>query len=169
MAAGEDLLPMLDSLEAHDAVTLTPVERMLLATDGTVTHMLEALTRAHVGVDILDRTVDGATLTREVALRRSLDGSVLTWARSEVNTYPLPMEVEEALVSGDKGIGDVLREHYAEQRREITDMGVAWSDDDDLPRFIDDGSTLYLRRTYKVYSDESNIMKITEWFPKGLF
>lgn len=168
MGTGSDIRGMLDALEGHDAVSLSPVERLLLATDGTVTHMLEALTRGNVTVDILNRRVRGSTLTREVALRRG-DGSTLVWARSRVNTMPLDIETEDALVDGDIGIGDLLREECAETRREITDMEPVWSDDEGRPSFINCGSVLYLMRTYDIYSDGNRMMTISEWFPKGLY
>jgi chorismate-pyruvate lyase len=167
----EDVNPLdlFDSLEDHRAVRLSPVERLLLATDGTVTHMLEALTRGAVDVDILNRWVDGATLHREVALRRGSDGSVLAWAHSRVSTYPLETEMESRLVEGHVGIGDLLREEYAETRRELVGMDVAFAGDGDLPRFVDARSTCYLERTYRVYGDGQRLMSITEWFPKGMF
>jgi beta-ribofuranosylaminobenzene 5'-phosphate synthase len=169
MGAGEDIRAMLDTMEEHDAVSLSPVERLLLATDGTVTHMLEALTRGPVNVDILNRQVNGSTLTREVVLRRGADGSPLVWARSKVNTYPMDMEMTDALVEGDIGIGDLLRQEYAETRREITGMEPAWEDTTACPDFINDGSVLYLKRTYRVYSGGDRIMTIEEWLPKGLY
>lgn len=169
MIADGELNTMLNRLEQHDAVSLSPVERLLLATDGTLTHMLEALTRGHVEVDIQNRAVDGATLTRQVVLRRNRDGTPLVWAESKVNTYPLDTEMEDALVDGDIGIGDLLRDEYAETRREILGMAAVWEPDDDLPDFIGGSSPLYLERSYKIYSDGDRIMTITEFFPKGVF
>lgn len=160
---------MLDALESDPAVACTPVERLLLSTDGTVTHALEALTRGEVNVDILKREVHGSTLHRQVVLRRGRDDSPLVWAESEVNTRPMDMEMEDALVAGDIGIGDLLREQYAETRREILSMEPARTDDGGFPRFINGGSYLYLKRTYRVYSDGDRLMEITEYFPKGLF
>lgn len=169
MGVGEDIRAMLDAVEARDSVRLTPVERMLLSTDGTVTHTLEALTRTDVEVRIHNRETNGSTLEREVSLRRGSDGSPLAWAESHVNLTPLSIEMEDELVNGDIGIGDLLRDQYAETRREITSMGSEYSDSAAFPTFIDAASLLYLRRSYNVYSDETRIMTIAEWFPKGLF
>jgi beta-ribofuranosylaminobenzene 5'-phosphate synthase len=169
MAAGDDVRAMLESVEARDGVELSPVERLLMATDGTVTHMMEALTRAPVDVDILDRTTNGGQLNRRVALRRSSDGSALVWADSAVRLYPLDRETEDALVEGDIGIGSLLREECAETRREILDMDAVWYDSGEFPEFINGTSTLYLRRSYRIYNDGAHIMDITEYFPKGLF
>lgn len=169
MGAGEDIRAMLDSLREDGGVHPTPVERLLLATDGTVTHMLEALTNDTVEVDIIDRTVEGASLHREVCLRRANDPSPLVWARSEVNLYPLDDEMADTLVAGDVGIGDLLRDKYAETRREIISMRSVWRDDDEIPDFISGGSVLFLKRTYAIYSDDHRLMEIEEWFPKGIF
>lgn len=160
---------MLEGVEAYEPVNLTPVERLLMATDGTVTHMLEALTRGPVDVDIIDRSVHGGSLIRKVVLRRRHDDSALTWAQSEVNLYPLDEDMESALVEGDIGIGDLLRDTYSETRREVVEMDAIWAGDQQFPAFIDNGSVLYLKRTYHVYSDENRIMEITEYFPKGIF
>lgn len=169
MATGEAIREQLASVEAHDGVTLSPVERLLLATDGTVTHMLEALTRGPVVVNIIDRSVSGSTLDRQVVLEREQDGSRLVWAESAINLYPLDPDIEDALVRGDIGIGQLLRREYAETRREIVEMDAVWHDGAEFPAFIDGHASLYLRRTYEVYSEGNRIMTITEWLPKGLF
>lgn len=169
MASGEAIRELLAGVEAHDGVTLSPVERLLLATDGTVTHMLEALTRGPVTVNILNRDVSAGSLDRQVVLEREQDGSPLVWAESDVNLYPMDAAMEDELVRGDIGIGDLLREQYAETRRELVLMEPVWHDTADFPAFIDGHSALYLKRTYKVYSDGDRIMTITEFFAKGLF
>lgn len=169
MGRGERIRSMIESVEEHDGVELSPVERLLLATDGTVTHMLESLTRGEVDVDILSREARGSTLNRQVVLRRSRDGSTLVWASSDVNLYPLAEEMTDRLVNGDIGIGDLLREEFAETHREIVDMQPVWYDTAEFPSFIEDASVLYLKRKYKVYSGGDRIMTISEYFPKGLY
>lgn len=169
MTAGEELRAMLDGVAARDGVSLSPVERLLLTTDGTVTNALEALTRGEVTVDILNRDVKGSTLHREVALRRDVDGSALAWAESRTNLYPLDTDIEDSLVNGQIGIGDLLREKYAETRREVEEMDAVWHDTQDFPDFITGTSAMYLRRTYKIHSGGDRIMTITEYFPKGLY
>lgn len=169
MASGEKIRALLDSVESEGAVTLSPVERLLMATDGTVTHMLEALTRGEVYVKILSREVYGGTLERDVVLRRAQDQSNLVWARSHVNLYPLDVEMEDELVDGSMGIGDLLRAEYEETRREVVEMRAVREGDEELPTFIDGHSHLYLARKYKIHSEGARIMTIWEYFPKGLF
>lgn len=169
MATGEALLEMLMSVEEADGVTLSPVERLLLATDGTVTHMLEALTRGPVNVEILSRDVSGGVLDRKVVLTREQDGSRLVWAESDIYLRPLPATLEDALVAGDIGIGHLLSRKYAETRREIIAMDVARPADPAFPAFIDGAAPLYLTRTYRIYAAGNRLMEIREFFPKGLF
>jgi len=168
MGVGEDIRSMLDGVEAHDAVSLSPVERLLLATDGTVTHMLEALTRGPVGVEILDRALNGDDLSRHVVLRQQHDGSSLAWAWSEVDTSGLDSDVTERLVSGDIGIGHLLREEYAETHRTVIAMEPVWADDAGVPSWVGGERGLYLKRRYKIQSGGETIMEICEWFPKGV-
>ena len=160
---------MVQEVEGVSGLALSPTERLLLATDGTVTHMLEALTKQPVNVEILDRSVSGSTLDRQVVLRRETDGSNLVWAESEVNLFPLDMELEDELVNGDIGIGHLLRQEYEETQRKIRGMEAVWTTEATFPDFIDGHSAVYLKRTYTIHSDGQRIMEITEWFPKGLF
>lgn len=157
---------MLEDIESQPNVSLTPVERLLLSTDGTVTHALEALTRSPVEVDIIHRTVEDGVLERVVALKR--DGQeTLVYAESQVYLDRLDNGVAEELVDGDAGIGDLLREVHAETAREVETMATEWvpGDDDRLPGV----GTLALRRTYSIISGEKAIITITELFPKGRF
>lgn len=169
MAAGEHLREMLSSLESDSSIRLSPVERLLLSTDGTVTHALEALTRSPVEVDILDRTVEDGNVTRKVVLRKGPGGDSLAWAVALVGTDALPEEVARPLVEGDVGIGHLLREQGPETRRRIVAMGSVWEDSPDRPDFITDDAVLHLRRTYEVYVDGRMAMTIEEYFPKGLY
>lgn len=169
MASGEAIRDLLASVEAHDGVVLSPVERLLMATDGTVTHMLEALTRGPVDVEILSREVNGGVLDRKVVLKRAQDGSKLVWADSDVYLHPLDAHLEDQLVRGDVGIGHLLRQEYTETRRELVDMFPVWADTEQCPAFVDGSAPLYLSRTYHVYSGGQRVIKIRELFPKGLF
>lgn len=160
---------MVQQVEGMSGLALSPSERLLLATDGTVTHMLEALTKQEVNVDILQRETNGGSLDRQVVLRRESDGSALVWAESEVRLFPLADEMEDALVGGDIGIGDLLRQEYEETRRQIHSMEAVWPTKGSFPDFIDGHSACYLKREYSVYSDGQRLMTIREYFPKGLF
>lgn len=169
MAVGADIRAMIDMVESEPGVRLSPTERLLLATDGTVTHMLEALVRGHVEVDILNRNVVDTTLMRDVVLRRGATGTPLVWARSLVYLDRLPGEVADELVSGDTGIGDLLRNECEETRRQIETMDCLTVGEDDIPTFVAADADQYLVRKYNIYSGGSEVMTITELFPRRNF
>lgn len=169
MGVGANIRAMIDTVEDTDGITLSPVERLLMATDGTVTHMLEALTRGHVLVDIINRDVIDGTLHRDVVLREARDGSPLVWAASNVPLDRLDDRVADELAEGTMGIGDLLREQAAETHRTITDMRVRSRKDAKLPPFVTGSAGVYLERTYNVRSDGERIMTITEYFPRDRF
>ncbi len=161
----ESIRSMLVTLERDADLTLSPIERLFLATDGTVTHMLEALTRGDVSVSILDRAVADNRLFRTVALVPDAERNPLVWARSTVRLSPLADTVADELVDGEIGIGDVLREECTETRREIVEMNVH-STANRFPSFVESDAACLLERTYQIYTADTRIMTITEYFPK---
>lgn len=169
MGVGEDIRSMLTDVEELGNIQLSPVERLLLATDGTVTHMLEALTRGRVDVDIIGRQVRDGALDRRVVLRRGHDAQPLVWAESQVVLDRLREDVADELAHGEKGIGDLLRNEHSETHREIVTMDVDTPDSPTFPAFIEHPLDLYLRRVYTIESHGQKIITITEWFPHGQF
>ena len=161
---------MLISLEQSGGVRLSPLERLLLSTDGTVTHMLEVLTRREVSVRILDREVSGEQLHRTVALECESESVPLIWAQSKIQLSPLADALARELVDGDIGIGHVLDEECTETRRTITEMAVRF-DDVTYPSFVEGNPAsdpaCLLERTYQIYTADTLIMTITEFVPKG--
>ncbi|WP_440765841.1 chorismate--pyruvate lyase family protein [Natronorubrum sp. DTA7] len=161
----ESIRSMLVTLERDADLTLSPIERLFLATDGTVTHMLEALTRGDVSVTILDRSVADSRLFRTVALVPDTEQNPLVWARSTIRLSSLADSVADELVDGEIGIGDVLREECTETRREIVEMNVH-SAANRFPSFVESDAVCLLERTYQIYTADTRIMTITEYFPK---
>jgi chorismate-pyruvate lyase len=158
----------LDEVEMDLDRRLSDVERLLLSTDGTVTHMLEVHIDGPVEVDIQDRSVSGSTLTRRVVLRDSSTAAPLVWAESSVNLHPLSTELEDELVHGDTGIGDLLRDEYVDTHREIVDIQAISPDDYADGSFPPPDYSTFVERTYKIYSGNDRLMTITEWFSVGL-
>ena len=160
----ESIRSALTTLEREHGVALSPAERLLLATDGTVTHMLEALTGREVSVAILDREVTGGRLHRTVALEYGPDDRPLVWARSTIRLSVLEPSVADELVDGDVGIGHLLRDGETETRREIVDVDVRPAGE--FPPFVETDASRLLERTYRIYADRDRLMTITEYFPK---
>jgi chorismate-pyruvate lyase len=169
MAVGSDLRAMLDRLEPEGNSRISPVERLLLSTDGTVTHAVEALTKASINVHPVSRRQRGETLLRDVYLEREDNGERMVYAHSEVALEHVEDGIAEELVNGERGIGSMLRNRGAETHRQINSMKMRTSSDPELPMFVGTGSHEYLERTYSVYSDGVELMIITEWFPRSMY
>ncbi len=164
-AADESVRSMVVDLEREAGLTLSPIERLFLSTDGTVTHMLEALTRREVSIDILHREVTGNRLYRTVALECDSGRTPLVWARSTIRLSPLEESIADELVDGDIGIGHVLREECAETRRTIAEVNARF-DGEGFPSFVESDAACLLERTYRIHAASAHIMTITEFFPK---
>ena len=147
--------------EAETGIELAPAERLLLVTDGTVTHMLEALTRGPVAVVIVDRDETGGVLHRQVRLETDA-GAVLLWAESTIHVECLPSVLRGQLVNGDIGIGQALRDARIDTHRDIGSFGYLSSAHDGFPAFIQAQQDL-IRRTYRVHANGVAMMTITEY------
>lgn len=150
--------------EEQAGVELGAAERLLLVTDGTVTHMLEALTREPVEVSIIERKEEHGVLDRQVRLETT-SGEVLLWARSEIELKHLPELVRTNLVNGDIGIGRALRNAGIDTRREIGSFDFIPADHQQFPSFVSDQQNL-IKRTYRVHTSGTRVMTITEYFSR---
>lgn len=169
MAVGPELRAMLDQLEGECSSRLSPVERLLLSTDGTVTHAVEALTKTYIDVRPIARKTDDGTLHRDAALTREDNGDQMVYARSKINLDHVDDAVADELVRGEKGIGDLLRDRGAETHRRIHEMNARKASDEEMPAFVGTFSAEYLERRYTVHSDDEELMEITEWFPRSKY
>lgn len=151
---------------------LTPVEpgalaafaRVLLITDGTVTHML----RAHFGepvevsVEAHDFTAPaqgnpwlgtlpgGEVLVRDVTLSGASSGRLFARARSHIALDRMTPEMREDITTMRRSIGNVLLAHFSENRRELLWHGLTGHG--------------CLERTYRVIAGGEPLMVITETF-----
>lgn len=168
MTQGDDVRRMIREVESDSRTTLNSVERLLMATDGTVTHMLEALTRGEVSVTILHRSVENGVLSREVVLEREVDGSRLVWSDSDIYLDVIDGNTANELVDGEVGIGDLLRSTYADTWRRVVDMKRVTRDVWGVPQYIDSNTNAFLYREYEVHSGGDVLMVIREYFPRGV-
>ncbi|MFC7079009.1 chorismate--pyruvate lyase family protein [Halorussus caseinilyticus] len=151
-----------------DDETFSTVERLILTHDGTVMRLLETLTGQSVDVDIVTRTVREDMLYRHVKLKPPGDSEPLAWAESEVDLASLDAEYADELREGNVGIGKLFREQRSETFRELVDVGLVTADDR-RPSFVEPDAEVLFERTYDIYHDDTDIMTITEYFPKGEF
>lgn len=161
---------------------LTPFQRALIVTDGTVTRLIEAYTLAPVEVVLLHQTkhtlssehiwldlpAGSHVITREVVLQTSTIGDdtpkTQAYATSLIVPQHLPKGILDGLESDPAGLGGILQNSGLETRREL--LWCCCEITRDLPESIAhlEGKPL-LSRTYRVFANKKPIMLITEKFP----
>ncbi len=146
---------------------LSPVLRMLVVTDGTVTELLEAYFLEPIGVRKLGplrlEERQERVYEREVLLVGESSRRVYVHAHSTILLDRLDAPLREGLLQTDKGIGRLLREAHMETFREL---GPYWTEPAG-PLAVCIGvlpSATLLGRTYVVFCREQPIMRITERF-----
>jgi chorismate-pyruvate lyase len=142
---------------------------MLLNTDGSVTSLLEASFGARVAVETQTNTVVDGRLRRSAVLRLASDGRPLLRASSEIALECLPASARQALLTGERPIGTVLREARLETRRELTPYNSDTATAEDAAELgVVQGSPVF-QRTYRIVSRGRRLATITERFPASLF
>ena len=155
------------------------IPRILLATDGTLTHILEAYADELVQLVKLsqslvtepeDRLPFGLAageraLRRVILLRGSTSGATFIHADSVVMLDRLPEGVADALLTTERPIGKLLAERRTETFREISG---AWEECHELiaAHFGLTSNDPLLARTYRIVSGGRPIAWITETFPE---
>ena len=161
---------------------LTPFQRGLLVTDGTVTRLIEAYALAPVEVVLLHQAKQtlctehiwlelppGAhVIAREVVLQTPSSDKytpkIQAYATSLIVPQHLPKSILDGLESDPAGLGGILQNSGLETRREL--LWCCCETARDLPEAIAhlEGEPL-LSRTYRVFANKKPIMLITEKFP----
>ncbi len=160
----------------------TPIQRILLVTDGTVTEILEAYTgesmrliKLYEELVTLDADLPGLDLVagqqvlrRKILLQGKMSLTNFLYADSYVALDRLDDWMRHGLLESHKPIGFLMQERKLETFREIVSCG----------REVADGLAPYfgvserdgmIWRTYKVLSGGQPIMLITEKFPEAHF
>ena len=168
--------------EDLDIEAMPPFLRTLLITDGTVTKSLEAffwepVVVENLGQELIKLSKDqdwlgmksgDAGLQREVRLKGVQTENVYAYAKSILKLDLLPQQIQDDLLSGKIGIGEMLRERGLETYREIMDIGREI--DKSLAAVIgDSGGGELIYRTYRVFINHEPMMLITEKFPYRLY
>ncbi len=165
-----------------DFDALSMVQRILLATDGTVTHILEVYAGeimslvkiSHSAVtDPGERAGYGLRegergLRRVILLKGSRSDVVFVYADSVVMLDRLHPLVADGLLTTDTPIGKLLWRCRAETFREIV---AAWEDRDERAAacFGLGPEAPLLARTYDIVQNGRPIARITEKIPKAAF
>ncbi len=161
---------------------LSPFQRALLVTDGTVTRFIEgyqltpvqvvllyqARRKLHNHHNWLEMPTGGNIIAREIVLQSpSTDNQtpkIHAYAVSQIVHERLPQSVVNGLDAGINGLGVLLHHSQLETRRDLLWWGVERVTG--LPSTIAyyEG-TPFLSRTYRVVADRKPLMLITEKFP----
>jgi beta-ribofuranosylaminobenzene 5'-phosphate synthase len=159
---------------------LSPVQKMLLGTDGSVTCLLEVVTGSPVEIETLVQKVVAADEAvsselevepgdevnyRVVKLKNSLSGETLIHATSFTPIKRLEDRFRCDLMRADIPIGTILKKHRIESRRDLLSVR-ALSDAGELKRVFNVfGKEPMLSRDYKIIRHGQPLMAITETFP----
>ncbi len=161
--------------------TLSPFQRALLVIDGTVTKFIEAYTLEPLTIERIVHRLgtlptdepwlglkQGApVIFREVVIRGRYSRTFFCHAVSMVAPDRLPERVRESLQIQGEGIGRLLNDTELETRREIL-----WFGRERLktlpPAIQTDGTSDFIRRTYRIIAHAAPIALINERFPYAL-
>ena len=171
-------------LEDINLSRLTPFQRALLVTDGTVTQFIEAYTLSPVNIVRLHQErqttctdnpwleVPRGTgvIARHVILqterRAGRPPTIHVYATSLIVLNRTPPVIREGLALESEGLGKLLQHSGLETRRDLLWCGLERPKD--LPAVLGhlEGKP-FLTRTYRIVADGQPIMLINEKFPLG--
>jgi beta-ribofuranosylaminobenzene 5'-phosphate synthase len=167
-----------------EAGYLSPLQTILLLTDGSVTTLLEAICGDEVSVTTLSQVVASASEEmsvaleiepgelvnhRAVVLKNSRTDEVLVYAVSYTPLCRLEPEFRDDLMRADIPIGKILKKHDIESRREIMDIGICPPKESYIRFFGKSDSDSFVFRTYRIIREDKPLMAIKEIFPVTSF
>lgn len=153
---------------------LSNTQKILLATDGSVTRILDVL-KGEVGVKTLVQEFQKADGHISKKLDISEGDNInyrvvvigtdepLIYAISYIPVDRLTNNFKEDLIRADIPIGRILKKHDVESRREVESVGVEEPDDELKKIFKTDA--LMLTRTYNIIRNNEILIQIKETFP----
>lgn len=163
---------------------LSPVQKILLGTDGSVTNLLEIITGNAVTIQTRIQKVipadagiaqdleihEGDRVNyRVVEIKNQDSPDVLIYAVSYTPIDRLSPDIRQDLMRADIPIGKILKEHHLETRREITDAYVRAADQDLSEVFRIFKQESLLNRQYRIFHEDKPLISIQETFPYNRF
>jgi beta-ribofuranosylaminobenzene 5'-phosphate synthase len=163
---------------------VSPVQKFLLGTDGSVTQLLESVTGKKVGIRTLvqkiipaDRTAaDNLSIAegdpvnyRVVEIRTEENGEVLIYAISHTPINRLSPEFKDDLMKADIPIGKIIKQHHIEARREILNARVTPATEESGRVFAICKNEPILSRQYQIIHEKKPLIFIEEQFPYNRF
>jgi chorismate-pyruvate lyase len=174
-----------DSLEkSHlEPSSLSTFQRILLTTDGTVTHILEAYLYEQIQVvkiseqlitltqdiPVMDLAAGAEVIARKIFLKGRISRRNFIYAESILVPDRLNEKFRHELLHTKTPIGKIWFENRVETFKEIVTSGKEPMNSF-AQQFSDtEATTNFLFRTYCVYSNGAPTMMITEKFPENYF
>lgn len=163
---------------------LSPVQKMLLGTDGSVTNLLEVITGSSVEIETIVQEVIPADQSiasdlmidpgnevnyRVVKLKKSGTSEPLIYAVSYTPLKRLEPSFKEDLTRADIPIGAIMKKHRIESRRDITATEVQPADQEMSQIFNIFPREPLLSRNYRIVRHGQPLISITETFPYNQF
>ena len=163
---------------------LSPVQKILLGTDGSVTQLLEAVTGKQIVIttrlqEIISSSPaiaqkleiePGSPVNHRVVELKNIDsGEVLIYAISYTPVDRLPPEFRNDLIRADIPIGKIISQHRIEARREIlrVDAEPALGETREIFRIF--RNEPLLSREYQIIHGGQPLIVIQEQFPYHKF
>lgn len=163
---------------------LSPLQNILLTTDGSVTALLESICGDEISVSTLSQVVSSAREEiaaaleigagelvnhRVVTLNNRRTGEVLVYAISYTPLSRLEPEFRDDLMRADIPIGRILKKHNIESRREILEITTLPPGETFSRAFKRSMADGLLMRRYRVIRHKKPLMVIEEIFPVDSF
>jgi len=163
---------------------LSPVQKMLLGTDGSVTGLLEVVTESPVEIKTLSQRVvpaDEAVAKelqvnpgeevnyRVVILKKANNQEALVYAVSHTPLKRLEADIKDDLTKADIPIGVILKKHRIESRRDITSTAFLPASPEHCQAFGVFPREIMLTRSYKIIRHGQPLIAIRETFPYSSF
>ncbi len=163
---------------------LSPVQKMLLGTDGSVTSLLEIVTEGPVEIETLVQRVvpaDEAVAKelqinpgeevnyRVVLLKKAGSQEALVYAVSQTPMKRLDASIKDDLTKADIPIGVILKKHCIESRRDITSAAFFPAGQEHCRAFGVFAREIMLTRSYKIIRHGEPLIAIRETFPYNSF
>jgi len=164
--------------------SLSPVQKMLLGTDGSVTGLLEVVTNSPVEVKTLVQRVmpadelvadeleirPGEEVNFRVVLLQKRDSQeALVYAVSHTPLSRLEAGFKDDLTRADIPIGVILKKHSIESRREIMATSFRPAGQEHCRAFGVFPREIMLSRSYKIIRQGRPLIAIKETFPYNSF
>lgn len=178
-----DIAEAIRAIEA-EVGRISPVQKFLLGTDGSVTQLLESVTGRKVVIRTLVQEVvpaDPAVAEnlsiapgdpvnhRIVEIRTEGEGEVLIYAISDTPIARLPPAFKDDLMRADIPIGRIIRQHHIEARREILNARVSPATEEAERVFGICRHEPVLSRKYRIIHEQKPLIFIEEQLPYNRF